>query len=697
MKKRVLSLFLALVLLLSVVPAVSAEGEYQLTYEKDADYFGPRIIITGCTGTLPEKLVIPEEIEGLPVRGFSQGSFQTAPIKELVLPKSIRVMTDEGFSGNQTLEAVSFSEGTESISFRAFADCTHLKEVHLSSTIRTIEHDVFSNTALVSVTIPEGVGYLEDRVFAGCSALEKVEFPSTLGYVGDRLFGEKAPEHLTVYGYMDTPIFEYCRNNNIPYIDTPTGERGENICEKEVDGVRYRINPAGKIASVVGCDPEKLAAILVIPDTVDGCSVTRLNHWSLYEIRCGGVILPDTINYIDSEAIVNYMGDLGDPLFICMPDNTVFIKDIFGGPNISYYYLPEGFAVAEGSTCNPELVFDVPCIGYEKHKAFIDPVRLITVDGVSESSLFLSNCGVFRRYGDEFTAIHLTNCEQMPSAIGDIPVTRIASTCKISAEQVVLGSYVRVVEDGVFVAYDKDKRLAIRSIYVPDSVEYLPADYFPEEDKVTMYGNSGSYAEKYAKEHHLLFVAIDKTPFSDVSESAWYFPYVRQIYLAGLMNGTSKTTFEPNGTTTRAMVVQVLYNLAGRDIGYYEIFKDVRYNDWYAKAVTWAYASGVCNGTSKTTFSPNDPVTREQLAAFLYRFTTLCGFACKERGDLNAFADRNQISDYAKDAIAWAVGAGIINGKSPTSVAPRSYATRAEIAAMLCRLLTYIGDSLPEE
>lgn len=693
MKKRVLPLFLALVLLLSVVPAVSAEGEYQLTYEKNADALGPRIMITGYTGTLPEKLVIPEEIEGLPVRLFAQGSFQTAPIKELVLPGSIQVMTDDGFSGNQTLESVTFSAGTESISFRSFADCTHLKEVRLSSTIRIIEHDVFSNTALVNVTIPEGVGYLEDRVFAGCSALETVEFPSTLSYVGDRLFGEKVPEHLTVYGYMDTPIFEFCRNNNIPYIDTPTGEKGENIYEKEVDGVRYRVNPAGKIASVIGCDPNKLADILVIPETVDGCSVTRINHEGLWEIRCSGLILPDTVTYLGVESVYTYMGDLGDPLFICLPNNTVDIVYHFASGNISYYFLPENFAVAEGSNCNFDETFRVQCIGYEKQKAFVKPENLITVDGVPEENLMLTDHGVFRLYDREFTAIYLTTANPVPSVIGNVPVTRIASTCKIADAQVVLGENIRVVEDGVFVAY-RGGKLAIRSIYVPESVEYLPADYAPEADTVTMYGMSGSYAETYAKEHHLIFAAIDTTPFTDVAQSAWYFPYVHDIYWSGLMNGTSKTTFEPDATTTRAMVVQVLYNLAGKDVGYHEIFKDVKYNDWFCKAVIWAYAAGVCNGTSETTFSPNDPVTREQLAAFLYRFATLCGVDCRATGDLSRFADQNQISGYAKDAISWAVGAGIINGKSPSAVAPRAYATRAEIAAMLCRLLDYIKTNL---
>lgn len=693
MKKRVLPLLLALVLLLSVVPTVGAEESYQLTYEQFTDAIGPYVLITGYTGTLPEKLVIPETLADTPVRGFTQGAFVDAPIRELVLPGSIPVVTEEGFSWNQTLETVTINEGPGEVFERAFAGCAKLKEIHLPTTLRMIADSAFAGTALESVTLPEGLRFIYDKVFADCDQLEKVEFPRTIEQVGDYLFGEKAPEHLTVYGYIDTPIFDFCRNFKIPFIDLDTGEKGENIYEKELDGVRYRINPAGKVASVIGCDPNKLADVLVIPETVDGCSVTRINHEGLWEIRCSGLILPDTVTYLGWESVYTYMGDLGDPLFICLPNNTVDIVYHFAAGNISYYFLPENFAVAEGSNCNFDETFCVQCIGYEKQKTFVKPENLITVDGVPEENLMLTDHGVFRLYAREFTAIYLTTANPVPSVIGNVPVTRIASTCKIADAQVVLGENIRVVEDGVFVAY-RGGKLAIRSIYVPESVEYLPADYAPEADTVTMYGMSGSYAETYAKEHHLIFAAIDTTPFTDVAQSAWYFPYVHDIYWSGLMNGTSKTTFEPDATTTRAMVVQVLYNLAGKDVGYHEIFKDVKYNDWFCKAVIWAYAAGVCNGTSKTTFSPNDPVTREQLAAFLYRFTALCGVDCKANGDLSRFADRNQISGYARDAIAWAVGAGIINGKSPTTVAPRAYATRAEIAAMLCRLLDYIDANL---
>ena len=141
------------------------------------------------------------------------------------------------------------------------------------------------------------------------------------------------------------------------------------------------------------------------------------------------------------------------------------------------------------------------------------------------------------------------------------------------------------------------------------------------------------------------------------------------------------------------MVVQVLYNMSGGGEHGFKVFQDVNESDWFFDAVCWARIHGVCNGTSETTFSPNDPVTREQLAAFLYRYAKLCGLECKPTGDLSAYKDRNQISSYAYDAISWAVGVGIINGTSATTIEPQSYATRAEIATMICRLLDFAAQS----
>ncbi|MBQ6430967.1 MAG: S-layer homology domain-containing protein [Oscillospiraceae bacterium] len=473
----------------------------------------------------------------------------------------------------------------------------------------------------------------------------------------------------------------------------PPDKLDGEIYEKTVDCVIYQIDPNAKTATVIGCIPEKLPDILELPETVDGCSVTKIAAGGLSPLHSHGLILPDTLTCIEENAIDT--DESNADLFICMPDNEVtiasgYIQNFY----VNYCFLPESFQLSAECLYPAEIIFS-SCVGYEKHKVYMGEYQhLVTVDGIMDERLMLSRSGVYRLDDGEYTMILLSDGYPVPDAIAGIPVTRVAASCEIDDIYIVLGENVRVVEDGAFVAW---AWFNADYIYVPACIEYLPADYYPTYSPCTMYGTSGGYAEQYAKEHGLLFEDPEKTPFTDVPETAWFFPYVHDVYWYGLMNGTSATTFEPNATTTRAMVVQVLYNLAGEDIGYYNVFTDVKQNDWFSKAVIWAYAAGVSTGTSETTFSPNDSVTREQLAAFLYRFTTLCGFDCKERGDLSKFTDKNQISSYATDAIAWAVGVGIINGTSPTTVAPKNNATRAEIAAMLCRLLDYVYSSVSEE
>lgn len=175
-------------------------------------------------------------------------------------------------------------------------------------------------------------------------------------------------------------------------------------------------------------------------------------------------------------------------------------------------------------------------------------------------------------------------------------------------------------------------------------------------------------------------------PYTDVSQSDWFYPYVAFAYERAWMTGTSETTFSPEETTTRAMLVTVLYRLEGKPaVDAASGFSDVSSGSYYADAVAWAKANGIVNGTSETTFSPNEPVTREQTAAILYRYAQYKGNDVEKTADLTAYADAAAIHSYAKNAMSWAVAAGILNGVSSTSLEPTGSATRAQVATVLTR------------
>lgn len=169
--------------------------------------------------------------------------------------------------------------------------------------------------------------------------------------------------------------------------------------------------------------------------------------------------------------------------------------------------------------------------------------------------------------------------------------------------------------------------------------------------------------------------------FADVPQTSWFADAVKYMSENKLMNGTSATAFSPNENMSRAMLVTVLYRMSGETAEAGSSFGDVSSSAYYAAAVNWASSEGIVNGTGANAFSPNASITREQLAAMLYRYAGEPSVSA----DLSAYTDTVDISPYASKAVEWCVAKGILSGKSATRLAPQDTATRAECAAMLQR------------
>ena len=179
-------------------------------------------------------------------------------------------------------------------------------------------------------------------------------------------------------------------------------------------------------------------------------------------------------------------------------------------------------------------------------------------------------------------------------------------------------------------------------------------------------------------------------PFLDTPASAWYAGAVSFCANAGLMNGTGHGSFSPTAKMTRAMLVQVLYNISGEKVSSCG-FTDVPDGKWYSDAVNWAAQKGIVNGVTATEFRPNASVTREQMVTILQRYAQLYSSASGNVSVLNAYTDAGDISSYAREAMAWAVENGIITGKTATTLVPKGLATRAEIATVLMRFVNLMA------
>lgn len=208
------------------------------------------------------------------------------------------------------------------------------------------------------------------------------------------------------------------------------------------------------------------------------------------------------------------------------------------------------------------------------------------------------------------------------------------------------------------------------------SLDQVVMDYITEELDGTV--TAAAYGQTANRIHTI--------SYNDVTAGDWFTPDVIYVTLTGLMNGTGDG-FSPNNNINRAQLVTVLYRMAGQpEVTGENPFTDVPDGQWYTDAVLWAAENNITDGTSETTFSPNNPLTREQMATFFYRFANFeAGEPIEVTGDLSGYTDADLVADYAVDAMTWAVGEGVISGIGNNTLAPDNTASRAQMATVLTR------------
>lgn len=239
----------------------------------------------------------------------------------------------------------------------------------------------------------------------------------------------------------------------------------------------------------------------------------------------------------------------------------------------------------------------------------------------------------------------------------------------------------------VSVREDTDKTFTI----TPDSGYHI-SDVLVDGKSV---GAVTSYTFEDVQKKHTIEAVFAKdnpdtgvnNPFTDVHPDDWFYEAVMFVYQNNLMNGTSATTFSPNDATTRAQIATIFYRMAGSPaVENTNPFTDVPYGpgtDWYYDAVLWVQQNGIMQGYGNNLFGPNDPVTREQLAVIFYNYAKFKGYDTTTSGDLSGFTDAGDLSPWAQEAMKWAVGSGVMSGKGNGILDPKGTGTRAEIAAML--------------
>ena len=268
---------------------------------------------------------------------------------------------------------------------------------------------------------------------------------------------------------------------------------------------------------------------------------------------------------------------------------------------------------------------------------------------------------------------------------GDVSV-RLASPEPNAAQKRVLGEKLGSAQTFLVSAVLGGKDAGIGcTLSVPVSGEGFAAAAIAEDGTVSSTGSIVSGSVLSCTTSTGVMTAVSMFPFKDVPTSAWYFGDAYYTCNNALFAGTSETAFSPDAKMTRAMLVTVLWRMEGSPKAAEPTFVDVR-GTWCSKAVGWATANGIVNGYSDDVFAPNEAITREQMAAILYRFAAFKGVDVSAGGELSGFADLCDVSAYALNAMSWAVGNGILNGNNG-KLMPTAGADRAQVAAILHRCI----------
>lgn len=634
--------------------------------------------------------------QGLNVRYVGKSAFYGCmSLRSVTLPQ-VEYIGTNAFSMCKSLRIADVGPCLRELHNGAFSYCNQLTTVPLPDTLRLLGDDVFMKTSVTALNISANIRELTDRTFAELSTLRELTLHEGLEIIDDRTFDDcTSLQSLTlpagvktvrsvpdvagcVVSYHSGTMFDITAvpENPATFVNLDTGERRKALYTVRQDGLTFLIEDHAALLCGIDDDcPESV----VVPAEVNGFPVTGICPGAAhYSQTLKRLTLPPTVQRIAASAFSEC------PSFcaIELPPSVTFCGDSRGEGKIyySYNYPKQFMIIAEAGSYAAE---------YAKRMGYY-----VLETDENSPEYRISGSHVFATSDGEATLIasvsHSTGNNRddvVPGSIDGIPVTRIAAGAYGYGGyyNIIWNEPLKIIEDGA-VSYPSPD-YAGRSFTIPATATEIGENAI-DAPYCLIIGEPGSTAQAYSRANptYSFDNIFDRLPFRDVQRSAWYFPAVKYCYWNGLMNGTAADTFAPTKTTTRAMVVQVLYNIAGDGaVAESAGFTDVPESKWFAKAVNWAYAEGITSGTSATAFSPDNSVTREQVATFLYNFSKASGRDTSARADLSGYRDCDSVSGWARDAMQWCVAEGLINGTDAVTLNPRASATRAQIATILMR------------
>ncbi len=704
MKKRLLSFVLAVLMIASLLPATvlaadivdsgtcGAEGDgSNLTWTLDSDgvltisgsgdmydYYSSSAPWHGSSSRV-KSAVIAEGVTSIGEYAF----YDCRSLTSVTIPDSVTSIGEWAFSNCTSLTSVTIPDSVTSIGEWAFSYCTSLTSVTIPDSVTSIGREAFYKCeSLTSVTIPDSVTLIDNGAFQGCTSLTSVTIPDSVTSIGKEAFSYcqsltsvTIPDSVTSIGWSAFYACTSLTSVTIPDSVTSIGDDAFHGCSSLTS-----VTIPDSVTSIGGSAFRGCPSLtsVTIPN-----SVTSIGERAFSECTSlTSVTIPDSVTSIGYYAFydctsltdVYYAGSEAQWKAISIPSTGN--NDLLTA-NIHYNYVSHTHSykdVVTAPTCTAKGYTTHTCACGDSYvDTYTDALGHAWDNGKVTKEPTETESGV-----KTFTCTRCgeTKTETIPKLTHehsyDAVVTAPTCTSKgYTTHTCACGdSYVDTYTDALGHAWDNGKVTK-----EPTEIETGVRTYTCTRCNET-------------KTESIPVVSVDVTQmFSDVTKN-WAYPGIQYCVTHKLMGSTGSDKFAPTMTTTRAQIVQILYNLEGEpEVSGTTPFTDLT-QDWYQDAVLWAYQTGVVAGTSSTTFEPDLPVTREQIAVILMEYMTRV--LKLERtwtpADLSIFPDADSVSDWAKDALADAVGLGLISGASnggQTLLEPQGSATREQVATIL--------------
>jgi uncharacterized repeat protein (TIGR02543 family) len=597
----------------------------------------------------PEDIVIPNEIEDYPVTGINNRAFYSKGIKSVNLPETLINIGTYAFGLNDLIK------------------------VTIPNSVTTIGMHGFSNNALTKVTFPNSVTTIGDYAFSNNSDLGEVVIPSEQTTIGEEVFSG-CSSSLIIYGVPGSTADAYAAANSITFRnineyggDIPTAKYAITVADVIGGTATVTTNPAASaeegaivtvnIASVQS--GKQFKTITVIDADSNNVAITEEIAGGKYtfimpakpvtvnvELQDGSIVVPETylvtLNGVGSGAAG--AGDYAenDAVTINAGNRSGYTFNGWTSTDVT-------FANANAQTTT----FTMPA----KNVTVTATWKVVSDDG---SSGGISGGGSHAQ-------------TQYPVISKSESAQKTNGKMKLSSQQAKAG-------DTVFITIEPD----------PGYENNIPTVLDQNGNLITVTQNSdGTYSFQMPEGGVGIDTGYTKINYyDDVDQNDWYDEAAWFCAVHGLMEGTGDRRFAGDADTTRAMLVAVLYRLSQSDDMSEEIFADVEEGKWYTEAITWAVKNNIVSGYGNGNFGPEDILTREQMVAILHKYSEFMGYDISNKGDLGAYHDADNISDWAIAEMQWAIGNGLIKGIGNNLVSPQTGANRAQFAVIMQRYYT---------